>query len=103
MTFLFIKGILTDLKVNLSGINVMYINQKSEMPGFMKEIMMSKAHRGFGVREFVKSGRGECPVCKRTGIKILYDFEKDGKKLMICKQCKVAVARGKKAEASSAV
>ena len=68
----------------------------------MKEIMMSKAHRGFGVRELVKSGRGECPVCKRTGIKVLYEYEKDEKKYMICKQCKVAVTRIKKAVTEAA-
>ncbi len=64
---------------------------------------MSKAHRGFGVRELVRNGRGDCPVCGRTAIKVLYEYEKDEKKFMICKQCKVAVARGKKADAVAAL
>ena len=65
--------------------------------------MMSKAHRGFGVRELVSNGRGTCPVCGRTGIKVLYEYEKDEKKFMICKQCKVSIARGKKADAVAAL
>lgn len=64
---------------------------------------MSKAHRGFGVRELISNGRGDCPVCGRTGIKVLYEFEKEEKKIMICKQCKVAIARGKKTEAVAAL
>ncbi|HAK46431.1 MAG TPA: hypothetical protein DCO79_11005 [Spirochaeta sp.] len=64
---------------------------------------MSKAHRGFGIRELESNGRGDCPVCGRTGIKVLYEYEKDEKKFMICKQCKVAVARGKMTEAVAAL
>jgi CRISPR/Cas system-associated protein Cas10 (large subunit of type III CRISPR-Cas system) len=64
---------------------------------------MSKSHRGFGVRELVKSGRGTCPVCKRTGIKTLYEYEKDEKTFMICKQCKVAIARGKQVDGVAAL
>lgn len=64
---------------------------------------MSKAHRGFGVRELVSNGRGTCPVCGRTKVKVLYEYEKDGNKHKICKQCKAAIARGKKAEAVAAL
>ena len=46
---------------------------------------MSKAHRGAGVRELPKSGRGDCPVCKRTGVKTLYEIEANSKKVKICK------------------
>ncbi len=56
---------------------------------------MSKAHRGSGIRELIKSGRGACPLCSRTGIKLLYEVEKDGKKIKICKECSKAVAHGK--------
>jgi RNA polymerase subunit RPABC4/transcription elongation factor Spt4 len=59
---------------------------------------MSKAHRGSGIRELVKNGRSECPVCKRTGIKTLYEVEAGEKKLKTCKQCKAAVSNGKKQE-----
>ena len=64
---------------------------------------MSKAHRGFGVRELVKSGRGTCPLCKRTGIKVVYEKEINGKKYQICKQCKAALANGKMQEAVAAL
>ncbi|MDR1948518.1 MAG: hypothetical protein LBQ38_03930 [Spirochaetaceae bacterium] len=58
---------------------------------------MSKAHRGKGIRENVSRGRGECPVCKRTNVKILYDQDAgEGKKVKICKVCKAAVKHGKK-------
>jgi ribosomal protein L37AE/L43A len=60
---------------------------------------MSKAHRGSGLKEQVKKGRGECPVCKNTGIKTVYEHEFEGKKIKICKTCKAAIAHGKKQEA----
>ena len=34
---------------------------------------MSKSHRGRGIREVPNRGRGTCPVCKRTGIKAMYE------------------------------
>lgn len=48
---------------------------------------MAKAHRGTGIRELVSHGRGECPICKKTGIKVLYEVEKDGQKIKVCKFC----------------
>ena len=57
---------------------------------------MSKAHRGKGIRELVSRGRGECPVCKRWNIKILYEQEAGEKKVKICKTCKAAIKHGKK-------
>lgn len=60
---------------------------------------MSKAHRGSGIRDKVKCGRGTCPVCKRTGVKLLYTHEHNEKKLEICKICKAAIANNKKTEA----
>ena len=64
---------------------------------------MSKAHRGFGIRDLVKNGRGTCPLCKRTGIKVVYEKEINGKKYMICKQCRAALARGNREEAVAAL
>jgi len=61
---------------------------------------MSKAHRGKGIAELVSHGRGECPVCKRRNVKILYEQEAEGKKVKICKTCKAAIKHGKKAVAS---
>jgi CRISPR/Cas system-associated protein Cas10 (large subunit of type III CRISPR-Cas system) len=57
---------------------------------------MSKAHRGKGIRELFHKGRGECPVCKRSNVKILYEQEQGEAKIKICKVCKAAVKHGKK-------
>ncbi len=54
---------------------------------------MSKAHRGTGIREQVNNGRGECPVCKRDGIKVLYEVSVDGETKKVCKQCKAKLAK----------
>jgi len=57
---------------------------------------MSKPHRGKSIRELPSRGRGECPVCKRGNVKLLYDQEADGKKIKVCKICKAAIKHGKK-------
>jgi hypothetical protein len=57
---------------------------------------MSKAHRGKGIRDQAAHGRGECPVCKRNNVKILYEQEAGEAKLKICKTCKAALKHGKK-------
>ena len=57
---------------------------------------MSKAHRGKGIRDQFARGRGECPVCKRSNVKILYEQEAGEAKLKICKTCKAALKHGKK-------
>jgi hypothetical protein len=57
---------------------------------------MSKAHRGKGIRDLVSRGRGECPVCKRNNVKVLYEQEAGEKKVKICKTCKAAIKHGKK-------
>ena len=57
---------------------------------------MSKNHRGSGLREEVNRTRGACPLCKRTGIKLVYEHEAgEGKKIKICKQCRAALAHNK--------
>jgi hypothetical protein len=56
---------------------------------------MSKAHRGKGIAELAAGGRGVCPVCKRDGVKILYEQEIDGQKTKICKTCKATIANKK--------
>lgn len=58
---------------------------------------MSKAHRGKGLREVAGRGRGVCPVCKREGVKVLYEQEVEGAKTKICKTCKATIANKKKA------
>jgi hypothetical protein len=57
---------------------------------------MSKPHRGKSIRDQASRGRGECPVCKRSGVKILYEQEAGGKKIKVCKICKAAIKHGKK-------
>jgi len=64
---------------------------------------MSKAHRGAGIRDQVRNGRSDCPLCKRTAIKTGYEKDFDGKKVKICKQCNAAVANGKMKEAIAAL
>lgn len=56
---------------------------------------MSKAHRGKGIAELPAGGRATCPVCKRTGVKLLYEQEVNGAKLKICKNCKATIANKK--------
>jgi ribosomal protein L37AE/L43A len=57
---------------------------------------MAKPHRGKTIRELPSRGRGECPVCKRTSVKILYEKEAEGKKIKVCKTCKAAIKNGTK-------
>ncbi|MDR0503636.1 MAG: hypothetical protein LBH16_10000 [Treponema sp.] len=57
---------------------------------------MSKPHRGRSIRELFARGRGECPVCKRNNVKVLYEQEAGGQKFKICKVCKAAIKHGKK-------
>ena len=57
---------------------------------------MAKPHRGKGIRDLPSHGRGECPVCKRYNVKILYEQDAGDKKVKICKVCKAAIKHGKK-------
>ncbi|MCL2442570.1 MAG: hypothetical protein FWD13_03795 [Treponema sp.] len=57
---------------------------------------MSKAHRGKGILDQFAHGRGNCPVCDRSGVKILYEQEAGGQKFKICKICRAAIKSGKK-------
>ena len=56
---------------------------------------MSKAHRGKGIRELPASGRDVCPVCKREGVKVLYEQEIEGKKTKVCQVCKATIGNKK--------
>jgi hypothetical protein len=57
---------------------------------------MSKAHRGKGLRGEAARGRGECPVCKRNNVKVLYEQDAGEIKVKICKVCRAAVKHGTK-------
>ena len=56
---------------------------------------MSKVHRGKGIKSLVNRGRGECPICHTTGIKLLYENEIEGEKKSVCKVCNAKVKHSK--------
>ncbi len=61
---------------------------------------MSKAHRGRPLKEETPAaGRGKCPVTGRSGVKLLYEAEIDGAKVMISKAGKATLANIKRREA----
>jgi len=47
-------------------------------------------------------GRGTCPACGATGIKLLYEQEAGEQKVKVCKPCKAAIKHGKKAVPAAA-
>ena len=49
---------------------------------------MSKSNRGKGLVNVPGRGRGTCPVCGRTAIKVLYDAKKGEQTLKVCKRCR---------------
>ena len=50
---------------------------------------MPKAHRGKTLMSMPSRGRGTCPVCNTTRIKLLYEVTgEDAKMLKVCKKCK---------------
>lgn len=49
---------------------------------------MGKQYRGKSLWKLPSRGRGTCPICKATRIKLLYDVAlSDGKKIKVCKRC----------------
>ncbi|MBQ9495339.1 MAG: hypothetical protein IJR50_06850 [Treponema sp.] len=64
---------------------------------------MSKNHRGTGTYEFPSRGRGACPVCHKTGVKVIYEVEIDGQKVMVCKRCNAAMKNKARKEKRAAV
>ncbi len=56
---------------------------------------MAKTHRGKVLREQVRHGRGVCPICKRTAVKVLYETQVKEKTIKVCKTCKAALSHGK--------
>ncbi|MDD2228345.1 MAG: hypothetical protein PHY48_02915 [Candidatus Cloacimonetes bacterium] len=49
---------------------------------------MAKNYRGKGIVNLPSHGRGECPVCHRTGIKVLHEIKLTDKTIKVCKICK---------------
>ena len=56
---------------------------------------MAKGHRGKGLATLVRQGRDTCPVCKRTGIKVVFEVTVREKQIKVCKTCKAAIGHGK--------
>jgi hypothetical protein len=57
---------------------------------------MAKPNRGKNLYDQPSRGRGECPVCKRSSVKILYEHDTGEKKEKICKTCKATIKNRKK-------
>ncbi|MDD4157062.1 MAG: hypothetical protein PHY08_10865, partial [Candidatus Cloacimonetes bacterium] len=53
----------------------------------IREIDMSKNHRGKGLKNVPAQGRGTCPICHRTGIKVVYETKVNEETLKTCKEC----------------
>lgn len=49
---------------------------------------MAKPFRGQSLRKLINRGRGTCPVCKRTGVKLLYPYKINGETVNVCKRCR---------------
>ena len=49
---------------------------------------MAKNHRGKGIKNLPNHGRGICPVCQKTGVKVLYEVKVGDKTHKVCKLCK---------------
>jgi ribosome-binding protein aMBF1 (putative translation factor) len=55
---------------------------------------MAKNYRGKGITSLPSHGRGTCPVCGRTGIKVIREVTVDSKTVKVCKNCKdIAVSK----------
>jgi len=75
---------------------------------------MAKTHRGTGIRHLYvdpngtvhqgeyNNGRGTCPVCERTGVKVLYEREVGENTVKVCKRCNTAIERGNSTISSQA-
>jgi len=64
---------------------------------------MSKNHRGTGLRALPAHGRGVCPICKKSDIKVIYEVDIDGQKVKVCKYCNAALKnKAKKAAPAKA-
>jgi hypothetical protein len=59
---------------------------------------MSKNHRGTGLRALPEHGRGVCPICKKSDIKVIYEVEVNGQKIKVCKYCNAALKNKAKKE-----
>ncbi len=50
---------------------------------------MAKTHRGKGLLKLPARGRGKCPICQATRVKVLYErTAPDGSLVKVCKRCR---------------
>jgi ribosomal protein L37AE/L43A len=56
---------------------------------------MAKSHRGKGLKSQMRHGRGLCPLCKRTAVKVVYEAQIKDKTIKVCKTCKAALGHGR--------
>ena len=60
---------------------------------------MSKTHRGSVLKKEVPhSGRGYCKVTKRSGVKLLYDYEFEGQNIKVSKLGRAILENSRKAK-----
>jgi hypothetical protein len=62
-----------------------------------KDCFMPKPKRG-KFAKLVAGWRGTCPLCKRTGVRVLWDTTEGDQKLKVCKRCDAQI-RNKKTSA----
>ncbi len=53
---------------------------------------MSKNNRGKGLKTVPNRGRGTCPVCKRTAIKVIFESKIEENTVKTCKECSKTIA-----------
>ena len=64
---------------------------------------MAKTHRGKGLRGQPRHGRGLCPICKRTAVKAIYEYQVKDKTIKVCKTCKATLSHGKLVQEAEAL
>ncbi len=64
---------------------------------------MAKTHRGKGLKTVLNHGRGTCPICKRTAVKVVFEVTLKEKTVKVCKTCKAALGHGKMQKEAEAV
>jgi len=64
---------------------------------------MAKTHRGKGLRSSPRHGRGLCPICKRTSVKVIYEYQVKDKTIKVCKTCKATLSHGKHVQEAEAL
>ena len=71
--------------------------------GHLPEEHVGKTHRGKGLKDQKRGGRTECPICKRTAVKVVYEVTVKEKTIKVCKTCKASLANGKKQKEADGV